>query len=63
MPLTAQERGDNAARAGRLAARAGKPPTDCPHPVNGTPVQRALALRWLRAYNRVAGAAKTSDGS
>lgn len=38
--------------AGRFAGERGKPVTDCPYEVAGTPVQRALANAWMREYLR-----------
>jgi len=38
--------------AGRFAGERKRPVTDCPYPVAGTPVQRALANAWVREYLR-----------
>jgi hypothetical protein len=38
--------------AGRFAAEHGHPATDCPHPVDGHPHDRALANAWMREYLR-----------
>jgi hypothetical protein len=35
---------------GRKYAQAGKPITDCPFDANGTPEQRAKALRFIQGY-------------
>lgn len=35
---------------GRMYAREGRPITDCPFDPNGTPEQRAKALRFVQGY-------------
>lgn len=48
---------------GRIAAKNGQPVTQCPFEANGSPEQRELAIRYVRAYYRAEPTRTEKDGT